>query len=141
MANLINELEELCEKATDTIAEANKKYRANGTSVISSGDADYLDKLTHMVKSIKTILAMDEYEDDYSNSYGQSYRGDRMPYARGRVRNARRDSMGRYSRNGGYSYHDGKEDFMEELNDIMQNAPDDRYRQEIRKMMDKLNSM
>lgn len=140
MANWINELEELCEKATDSIAEANKKLKNNG-GALSPGDADYLDKLTHMVKSIKTTLAMDEYEDDYSNGYGQPYRGDRMPYARGRGRNARRDSMGRYSRNGGYSYHDGKEDFMDELNDIMQNAPDERYKQEIRKMMDKLNSM
>ena len=53
---------------------------------ISAGSLDVIDKLTHAVKSIDTIMAMEEagYSNDYSN-------------ARGRGRNARRDSMGRYS--------------------------------------------
>lgn len=50
---------------------------------------EMLDKLTHTLKSIKTIDAMDGYSEDYSM--------DSMSYARGRGRDARRDSMGRYS--------------------------------------------
>lgn len=49
---------------------------------------EMLDKLTHTLKSIKTIDAMDGYSED-------GYYNDSMSYARGR--NAKRDSMGRYS--------------------------------------------
>lgn len=142
----IDELEELCEKVTESIAEANKKLRNNG-GALSPGDADYLDKLTHMLKSIKTTMAMDEYEDDYSNrSYasggGRSYRsGGGSSYARGRSRNARRDSMGRYSREGGYSYGGDKEEMIERLRDIMEDAPDEKYRQEVQRLLNKMESM
>lgn len=67
---------------------------------------------------------------------GGSYRGSydegsmRGSYARGRGRNARRDSMGRYS--------SGNEMMMEQLQDLMEESPDDRTRQEIQKLMSKL---
>lgn len=65
---------------------------------------DMVDKLTHSIKSIDTICAMEEaYGDDYDD---YSYEGG-SSYARGRGRNARRDSMGRYSREGGNSYRGG----------------------------------
>lgn len=56
---------------------------------LSAGSLDIVDKLTHSIKSIDTIMAMEEAE--YSN--------DGYSYARGR----RRDSMGRYSREGSYA--------------------------------------
>ena len=73
---------------------------------LSGSDLDYVDKLTHALKSIKTTIAMVEAEDGGSYSDG-SYRmyphwnsyNDGMnngSYARGRGSNARRDSMGRY---------------------------------------------
>lgn len=60
-------------------------------------------------------------------------------YARGRGRNARRDSMGRYSREGGYSY--GAEDMVQELRELMQDAPDDRTRQEFERFIQKIEQM
>lgn len=57
------------------------------------------------------------------NSYRGSYRGS---YARGR--NARRDSMGRYSREQGYSM--ANDDMVMELRELMQDAPDERTRME-----------
>lgn len=61
---------------------------------LNSSTLEMLDKLTHTLKSIKTIDAMEEYSED------DGYRHDSMSYARGR--NARRDSMGRYSGEGRY---------------------------------------
>lgn len=61
---------------------------------------------------------------------GGSYRGgrggrySRNSYARGRGRNAKRDSMGRYSSEGGYSRADeGMEDMLDALNGMMQELP------------------
>ena len=72
---------------------------------ITSGSLEIIDKLTHSIKSIDTIMAMEEsgYSNDRGYSrYDGSYRYDdgysrRGSYARGRGSNARRDSMGRYS--------------------------------------------
>ena len=53
---------------------------------LSAGSLDIVDKLTHSIKSIDTILAMEDAGYSYDD------------YSYGRGRNARRDSMGRYSR-------------------------------------------
>lgn len=53
--------------------------------------------------------------------------------------NARRDMMGRYSREGGYSR--AGEDIAEQLRDIMQDAPDERVRMEIERLANKVEKM
>ena len=55
----------------------------------------------------------------YSYEGGQS--GDGSSYARGR--NARRDSMGRYSREGGYSRTEGMDSLVDEIRSMMQDLP------------------
>lgn len=139
-------LYELCEVIEREMQEAAKKIR-NAGGKINAGDADYIDKLTHSLKSLKTVIAMAEAEDDYSNAGGMSYarrgrRGgnnrDGMSYAR---REQRRDSMGRHSRESGYSYDDAKEDMMSELREIMEDAPDERTKREFHSFMQKLESM
>ena len=150
----MKELHELCETIEEEIADANKKIK-NAGGKMSSGDVDYIDKLTHSLKSIKAVMAMmeDEDDDEYSSMYpyvyrGRSYRGrsyrsdDGMTgeggrsYARGRGSNARRDSMGRYSsRMDGYSRHG---DVIESLREVMEEAPDDRTRQEIQHLIEKM---
>lgn len=79
---------------------------------ITSGSLEIIDKLTHSIKSIDTIMAMEDagYSSErgysrYDGSYGRgSYGGGyeegysrRGSYARGRGNGARRDSQGRYS--------------------------------------------
>lgn len=76
---------------------------------ITSGSLEIIDKLTHSIKSIDTIMAMEEagYSNErgisrYDGSYGRGgYYDDgysrRGSYARGRGNNTRRDSEGRYS--------------------------------------------
>ena len=51
-------------------------------------------------------------------------------YARGRGRNARRDSMGRYSR--------AEDELQEGLMKLMDKAPDEQTRSEIRRLMEKM---
>ena len=126
----IADLHELCETISNEIADANEKIRAAGGK-LTSGDVDYIDKLTHTMKSVKAVIAMMEDEDGYSNrgsyrSYpGGSYRG-------GSYRN--RDSMGRYSGRG-YSRGDG---FADELRELMEEAPNEQTRQQIQRLLSKM---
>lgn len=132
----MKDLHEMCETISEAISEANEKVRAAGGK-LTAGDVDYVDKLTHALKSIKTTMAMMEEEGysgndgSYRASYdGRSYRGS---YARGRM-NARRDSMGRYSGERGYS----RDGLADELRELMQEAPDERIRQEFQRLIEKL---
>ena len=89
------------------------------------------------------------YDDGYSRMRGYSrdggsYRGsyEGGSYARGRGRNANRDSMGRYSsrgysRDGGYS---NAGDMVDELRDLMNQAPDDQTRQEMQRLIQKMEN-
>ena len=94
----------LCAELED-YAEKGKK-----SGKMSMGDLESIHKLTDTVKNILKINMLDE-ESGYSEDgqwmgegrmYGTSYT-DGSSYRRGRGRNAKRDSMGRYSRESGYS--------------------------------------
>lgn len=85
------ELENMVCDEIDKIAE---RGELNGSSL------ETLDKLTHTLKSLKTIDAMEGYSED-------GYSSDSMSYARGR-RGAKRDSMGRYSSESRYPYYDDR---------------------------------
>ena len=111
---------------------------------LTAGSLDTVDKLTHAIKSVATIMAMeDEYGDGYSRADGDHMTsGRRYSYAgRGRGRNARRDSMGRYSNRGGYSYDDAKDNMIEELRELMGDAPDEQTKKEFQRFISKMESM
>ena len=81
----------------------------------------------------------------YRGSYDGSYDDGMMDgmggsYARGRGRNAKRDSMGRYSRESGYSRADGKQEYIENLRDMMMDAPDEQTRQSIQRMISEMEN-
>lgn len=88
---------------------------------ISASSLDMVDKLTHSIKSIDTIMAMNGYSNDYRYMEGdRSYGRGGNSYARnGEYR--RRDSMGRYSR-GHYSFDDHKEHIIGQLEEMMTDA-------------------
>lgn len=72
---------------------------------ITTGSLEIIDKLTHSIKSIDTILAMEEA--GYSNDHGYMRYDDgygRKGYSRGRGKGSMRDSRGRY---GGRMMDDG----------------------------------
>lgn len=120
-----------------------EEYGSKGE--LSAGTLDIVDKLAHTIKNLDKIIEVYEEEDSsyyggdsYENRsmpYGRSYRG--MSYARGRGRNARRDSMGRYSRDG----YSRTGDIAEQLRGLMDDAPDEKTRQEIHKLVMKMEQM
>ena len=65
----------------------------------------------------------------YSRNYGGS------SYARGRGANARRDSMGRYSRTGDPG------EMVDQLEDLMQDAPNEQIKQQIKQLVQQLEQM
>lgn len=117
----------------------------------SREEIDSVGKLIDMTKDIYCIWEMEEneYADDgasYARDGMRGYSENRYggsSYARGRGRSAKRDSLGRYSRNDGYrmdgySRDDGKGDFVDDLHEIMRNAPDEQTRQSIKRMIEQM---
>lgn len=155
MDNMVKDLTELCETIGRAIGTANGKIRDAGGKV-SNADMEYVDRLTHSLKSIKATIAMIEAEDDdgddeYSERYsrdggsyrrgysreGSSYRRgysrdggsyDSRSYARGRGRYSSYSRDG-YSRDGG---------LVEELRELMEQAPDAETRQEMQRLVQKM---
>lgn len=146
----MNSLEHIL-KITDAELDSyvkNGKYR-------SREEIDNVYKLIDIAKDVYCIWKYEDEEDEmsYAGSYN-SYEGGRQgmrsydggsSYARGRGRNARRDSMGRYSRAGRdgmsrmYS-RDGKEEYLENLREMMEDAPDEQTRMSLKRMIDQMNS-
>lgn len=63
---------------------------------------------------------------------------DGMSGARGRGSNAKRDRMGRYSSEGGYSRAEAKEDFIEKVYDLMDEAPDEHTRKKVERFANEM---
>lgn len=118
------DLENLCEVVGEQIADITRKVRNSG---MTTGDLDTIDKLTHAMKSIKGVMAMGD--DGYSGRYPY-YLDERGGVSMAGRRNAKRDSMGRYSRN----------DLSDKMRELMDDAPDERTRQEIRRLVEKLDN-
>ena len=132
----MNELNELKEMLCKELKEYGKKGE------LTAGSLDVVDKLSHSIKNLDKVI--EAYEGgEYSNGYPvNGIRGGRS-YADGGYNDGygsyarRRDSMGRYSREG-YSRHG---DMIADLRDLMQDAPDDRTRQEFQRFISKMESM
>lgn len=119
----------VCERLSDELANANRRIEKNDKLNIS--DIEYLDKLTHAIKSIKTVIAMEEAYGEGEHSRGYPYHDyDGNSYARGRTGNVRRDNMGRYSRDGKNMVH--------EMRDLMNMTTDERTKREIQRMLDEM---
>lgn len=137
---MIKDLHEICDTLSRELGEANDKIRQAGGKM-SSGDLEYIDKLTHALKSVKTTIAMAEAEDGGESGYymprygyygadnGSNMRGG-SSYARGR------DRMGRYTSRG-MSYDSG---MVEELRDLMNQAPEE-SKHDFQRLIDKIERM
>ena len=119
---------------------------------LSAGSLETIDKLLNSIKNSCKIIMYEEYADDgYSYADADGDMSD-YSYARGRGRNARRDSMGRYSREGsrggnrdysrrgGYSYADDKEDKIGMLRDMMEEAKSDDERRMLQKIIRRMEN-
>lgn len=152
-------LHEMCETILKSLEDANSRVRSSGGK-LSASDVDYVDKLTHAMKSLKTSIAMMEAEEEggYSGRYvymprysGISDATHMGPgtgsYADGSYRSyaqdysGRRDRMGRFtSRDGGYSYNGSMQSAIEELRGLMGEMPDEK-RREVQRFIDKMERM
>ena len=139
--DLLKELKELKETISHEIAQANQEIRKSGGD-LNTGDIEMIDKLTHTMKSLATTCAMLESEG-YSERYmpaGTYYDGSgRYGYGRdgysgnygGYTRNE-----GRYNRDGRNGY--SRKDWNEHLRQMMDEAPDEATRMDIKKLMDRM---
>lgn len=117
-----------------------KEMKSYAKKDISASSLTMIDTLAHAIKNIDKVIEKCEEEEggEYSNggsmrgSYGDGYS---RRYMNDGSYRRRRDSMGRYSRDG-YSGHD--EDVTMELQDLMRNAPDERTRQKIQTILDRM---
>ena len=106
-----------------------------GKGELTGGSLSTIDTLAHALKNVNKIIEDKEDEDGYSGRY---YDGSyNRSYARGRT-NARRDSMGRYSRDG-YSRAAG--DMADRVRSLAAEAPDETTRREMERMADKMDKM
>lgn len=152
----IEALYEMCEYLEKDLEAMNEKVRAAGSS-INSDTLTYIDKLTHAIKSVKTTIAMEEaghsergysrdaynrggMSYDYGNSYDGSYDSS---YARGRGSNAKRDSMGRYSSERGYSrgYSGHNEELMQRISDLMNRTTEPQFKSELQRIQRDIEQM
>ena len=105
---------------------------------MSASVLERVDMLAHAAKNLdKVIECMEESEEVYSSSprsrhvYRGDDRGSRMVSARGR----KRDSQGRYA---DYSKN---ADLADKLRDMMDEVPDERSRQEIQRLVSRMEQM
>lgn len=131
-------MHKLIDFVCDELKDLEKKADNGGLNMT---EISYADTLAHLKKNLLKAEQMEE-ESEYSNrpmyydggmNFGGSYRGN--SYARGR-RNARRDSMGRYSNEG---YSRAAEDMVGQLRELMDTAPDEQTRMDIQRMVDRLS--
>ena len=131
-------MHELKEKLCDELEEIARKGE------LGAGDLEIVHKLTDTVKNLDKIEMFEggggysqagDWEADMRGTYGRgnSYRG------------RKRDSMGRYSRDGRmnhmYSMTEAKERIMDEMEEAMNAAATDRERDIIRRAMDQLEKV
>ena len=147
----------------DLLCAELKDYAEKGkrSGELSKADVEVIDTVLNSVKNIYKIDKYKEETEGYSEDgtymgegriYGTSYddgmhREGGYSYARGR-RYAKRDSMGRYSRDdgmmrrggmrGGYSREEGKEYMMESLEELMESATKPAEKEALRRCMDAL---
>lgn len=109
-----------------------------GDKDLSAGSLSTIDLLAHTIKNLDKIIDSYGYSETgraYDGMYDGSYDG--RSYARGRM-NARRDSRGRYSSRG---YSMDNTSMVHELRELMNEAPDDRTRQEFQRFISKMEQM
>ena len=132
----------VCDELEDIEQKASK-------GELSISDVQYADTLAHLKKNLlKSEEMMEDFDEGYSSEMrpmngtmrGGSYRYDGgMSYARGRGSRAKRDSMGRYSSERGYSRNAA--DMTAELQEMMDDPKYAPVKHDIERLMRKVETM
>jgi hypothetical protein len=152
------------EKLMDELHEVEEKLLKASGEKLSAGDLEYIHKLTDTIKNIDKIEMLEEDGGHSQNGGnwmargmygGNSYDDGGNSYAR-----RKRDSMGRYSRNGGSSYEmdgergrrggygrdgysraDAKEEMVERMEEMMDMAESEKEKEIIRQAISKIRNV
>lgn len=155
----MHDIYNLKEMLMDELSEYGRKGELNAKTL------ETVDTLAHATKNLCKIIESaedEEYSERGRSSYergGSSYRGGNS-YARGgrgrssyenmyegdssyensyaRGRRQRRDRMGRYSREGGYSRDDARDEMVQNLRQMMEEAPSEDVKQGIRRLIENM---
>ena len=160
-------MHKLKEMLMNELYEYEEKAKKMSGGKLSQSEMERIHKLTDTVKNIDKIQMLEDgegySEDGHYMGEGRIYG---TSYARGRGRNARRDSMGRYSRDDGMSYdrdssyNDGmsyarggmrggrmgysrdgaKEHLIEKAEDMLEMAEDEKQKRAIHQFIQKLEN-
>ena len=127
-------MHKLMEYVCDELEELERKADKDGK--LSMAEIQYADMLTNMKKNLLKTDAMTGENEFGGMSYdeGRSYNG-RSYDNRGRGR--QRDAMGRYSSR----YSTANDEMIDELRDLMEEAPDEQTRKEFEKFIRKVEQM
>lgn len=135
-------MHELKEKLCDELEEIAKKGE------LGAGDLEIVHKLTDTIKNLDKI----EMLEDGGYSQAGDWEIEGRAYNRGSsYARRKRDSMGRYSRDGRmmrggyrdgrmYSRVDAKEDMMDQMEALMEQAGSEKEREAIRRCMNQLEN-
>ena len=112
------------EKLKEQLYEYEERIKKNPATRLTSSDVQVIHTLTDTVKNICKIDMYEDYDDGESKEGRMHYEGE-SSYRRGRM-NAKRDSMGRYSRESGYSergigeysYGSSKDEMLEKIEEM-----------------------
>lgn len=153
-------MHKLIEYVCDELEKVEQQVSDN--KKLSLAEVEYADKLAHLKKNLlRSEEIMDKgYSGEMRRSPssfrdGRSYARDGSSYARdgssyderGRGSGAERDSRGRYSTGRGYSryvrddYSMATDEIVMDLRNLMNQAPDDRMRQQIQRIVTKAENM
>lgn len=120
---VLDSIIKLAEDEFDAIAR-NGKFR-------SREEIDSVYKLIDIVKDINEIWCMEDDTRKHRESYRDYPRESYREYPRESYR--KRDSRGRYAR------YSGKEEYIDHLRDMMDDAPDEQTRQSIERMISQMS--
>lgn len=144
-------MHKLYEYVCDELKDLEKKAEKGN---LSMQEVQYADTLAHLKKNLMKADEMMEdefgeysmgyypmtsYAEEGGNKGGMPYRRVNGGYSYARRRNTRRDSMGRYSRDGGYSMAD--DGTVDDLREVMNRTQDESVKSEIKRLIDKLDRM
>lgn len=139
MHKLYEVLESICKILTKELEHVTEKLESGG-GVISPTDVEYVNNLTHAIKSVVTTKENLSSESEGSYDDGMS-RNSEYSNRRGRGSYARRDSMGRYASDGYSRGYSRNTEMVSELRNLMEDAPDEHTRQEFQRFISKIESL
>ena len=137
MSKYMHELKEMLCEELDNITKKGE---------LTAGSLDAVEKLTHSIKSIASVLAMEEGYSERGGSYRGEFEGASGPYAGaydGRSYDASSYRRGRSATTGRYmsrasSRYSRDDEMKAKLEELMNDAPDEQTRREIQRLIDKM---